>query len=392
MKESQPPSEPTALGYHLPAAAKSESDRAHELVAGALDVEWVEGGAVLSFPASDAWSERIDRFIPEFGRRHPSRTFQRRDPVDGRLALQMSGPGAERWLRASLARAAPSPGARIRRRARLGERVRRWTRAARVLPRFFVIGAPRCGTTTLFHTLMQHPSILPPARKELAFFNLLFRQGLPWYRSRFPGAWERLKVRASTGAFATGDATPSYLFHPHAARRICQTVPEAKLIVVLRDPVERAWSHYHWALEAGYELLPFEEAVDREPERLDGELERMLADEDYLSFPRSYLSYLTMGIYVDQLLAWREVFPEQQMLVLSSAELKREPDEVLTRTLGFLDLPPLDRLQPQERNAGSHAPMHPETRARLKAFFRPHDERLRQLLGRDPGWMGADGP
>ena len=377
-----------ALGYQLPAGARNESDQAHALVALAVDVSWLDDGAVLFLPRSPQAEAELARFCESFGRRHPTRDLQRvEQPEDDRLALRIAGPGAERWLRHSLARTSPTLGARLRRRARLGERMRTLTRGARVLPSFFIIGAPRSGTTTLFHALMQHPSLVPPARKELAFFNLLHRQGLPWYRSQFPAAWQRVRARLRSGAFATGDATPTYLFNPHAARRIQTAVPDARLIVLLRDPVERAYSHYHWARGMGYELLSFEEAVRREPERVDGELERMLADEDYVSFPRSYLSYVGMGRYIDQLLAWQEVFPAEQMLVLCAEDLRQRPAATLDHALSFLGMPELTLPQPSERNSGSYPPMSDAMRAHLRQEFAADDERLKQHLGWTPAWM-----
>jgi hypothetical protein len=377
------------LGYQLPPSARSASERASQLVAGAVDHELLEEGALLYYPTGSGWSARIEQFAQEFGRRHPLWVLELCEHSDRRLALRIRGPGVESWLRAALARAHPSLRTQLRQRTRLRERCRNLTRHLRGLPDFFIIGAPRCGTTTLFNALVRHPSVVPPARKEVAFFNVQYDRGLPWYRSNFPGSWRRFGTRVRTGAFATGDATPTYLFHPHVAHRIRSVLPDARFIVLLRDPVERAYSHYHWALKMGYELLSFEAAVDREQERVDGELDHMLSDESYLSFPRSYLSYLGMGIYVDQLLMWRQVFPEEQFLVLSTDDLKRRPEDVVRRTLRFLGLPQIVLGLP-ERNVGSYPPMGEGTRARLKAYFRPHDRRLGELLGAAPGWVSTD--
>jgi hypothetical protein len=98
----------------------------------------------------------------------------------------------------------------------------------------------------------------------------------------------------------TGEATPSYAYYPHALRRIAETVPEAKLILLLRDPVERAFSHYKHAKRLGKEELSFEEAISAEGERLRGEEEKLLEDDTYNSFPYMYQSYLRRGHYAEQ--------------------------------------------------------------------------------------------
>ena len=373
-----------ALGYQRPEEATLESKRAHALVARALDVRWLDDGAELRF--DPALRDEVTAFAEAFGRRHATHRYEVRSGDVGELWLVARGPGAERWLRRSVASAAPTLGARLRSRLRLADRVRSLTRRARVLPDAFLVGAPRCGTTTLFHALREHPSVVMPARKELAFFNVLHRHGLDWYRSQFPTTLERQAVLRRTGAFATLDATPSYLFHPHAARRIRAVAPGARLLVLLRDPVARAYSQYHWARGMGYELLPFEEACEREAQRTDGELQRMRDDPDYLSFPRSYLSYLAMGQYAEQLEAWLDVFPSEQLLVLCTEDLPARQEESLASVCDHLGLPRAPLPLP-ERNTGSYPSMPAATRDRLREHFRPHDERLAALLGREPGWL-----
>ncbi len=395
--EADSRSKESRLGYQGPRDAFAESDRATALVASALTTDWITDGALLRFPDTPEWTERADRFVREFGRRYPSwETVRLGGRVEGsqpsvnHLTLRIVGPGAEQWLRESVVRSRPQPLlARIQQRARLRERFRTLTPGLRVLPTFFIIGAPRCGTSTLHQALCQHPCIVRPTRKELAFFNVLYAKGLPWYRSQFPTRWERFATRRRTGGFATCDATPTYLLSPHVARRICEITPDARLIVCVRDPVVRAYSHYQWAVHWGYELLSFEDALDREEDRVQGELERMMSDEHYVSLTRRYFSYLLTGTYADQLLAWRRFFPKEQFHVVSTTDLKQRPQETLSETLGFLGLPRIPLPVNARGNSLIYPPMQDKTRARLREYFRPHDERLRDLLGRDPGWIGA---
>lgn len=252
------------------------------------------------------------------------------------------------------------------------------------LPDFLIVGAQKSGTTYLYGLLNSHPRVEAPARKEVHYFDSPrnFRKGLDWYRSFFP------RSEAEDGWFITGEASPYYLYHPHAPRRAAEVVPEARLIAVLRNPVDRAYSDYNDRVRSGFETLSFEEAVEAEAERLEGEKERMLADEYYFSPRHRRYSYLDRGIYVDQLLHWEEFFARDQMLVFESGELFRDPLGSMERAAGFLGLPkraveaPPDRF----RNDGRYEPMATETRQRLNRYFEPHNQRLYEYLGRDLGW------
>ena len=184
------------------------------------------------------------------------------------------------------------------------------TSPLRVLPDFLVIGAKKCGTTALYSYLTQHPSIAPAFRKEIYYFNTLFGRGRHWYRSHFPTAAELRRMRREHGGpTLTGEATPDYLFDFHAPRRAFETVPQARLIAILRNPVDRAYSFYNHNLRAGIEELSFSQAIDREQERLEGQRERVRADEACFSFAWDHYSYATRGVYVDQLREWTSRFP-----------------------------------------------------------------------------------
>ncbi|MGI9254548.1 MAG: sulfotransferase domain-containing protein, partial [Thermomicrobiales bacterium] len=175
-------------------------------------------------------------------------------------------------------------------------------------PDFIVIGAQRSGSTSLYRYLSAHPLIEAARIKELHYFSLHHQRPLAWYRSQFP-------LNLPPGHI-TGEATPYYLFHPHAARRIAETAPRAKLIAVLRNPIDRAHSHYHHELARGVEWLSFEDAIRAEPERIAGERERLLADPTYASAPYQSASYLSRGRYAEQLREWLDIFPRDQLLIV----------------------------------------------------------------------------
>jgi hypothetical protein len=249
------------------------------------------------------------------------------------------------------------------------------------LPDFLIIGAQKCGTTFLYHLLCQHPYVEPAASKEVHFFDTNFAKGVKWYRSHFspPTQKEGRKV-------LTGESSPYYIYHPHAAKRAAQVVPGARLITLLRNPVDRAFSDYNHKAREGRDPLSFEEAIAAEEERLKGEKEKMLADEGYASPNHRRFSYLSRGAYVDQLKEWRRYFDEEQFLVLKSEDFFENPEAVLERVLDFLGLPHWVTGVSGERNEGEYERMNPITRRRLEKHFEPHNKRLYDFLGVDFGW------
>lgn len=256
----------------------------------------------------------------------------------------------------------------------------------RMVPAFLIIGAQRAGTTSLYSYLTQHPDVVGALTKEIHFFDNGYQRGRSWYAAHFPPRrWVQLRRRGD-GVAVTGEASPYYLFHPLAAERARQALPQAKLIVLLRDPVERAVSHYHHEVAKGFETLPFEVALHREPERLAGEHDRLVADPSYRSFAHQHFSYLSRGVYVDQLRAWRAHFPEEQMLVLNSDEFFAEPAVHHRRVLAFLGLRPIALTAYKRHNTYRRTQIAAEAHRRLVDFFEEPNRRLYRYLGTDFGW------
>lgn len=254
------------------------------------------------------------------------------------------------------------------------------------LPDFLIPGVQKGGTTFLYYLLNQHPHVEPATKKEINFFDVNFSKGENWYRSHFPP-----RTLKDERGLMSGEASPYYLYHPHAARRAAQTVPGTRMVALLRDPVERAYSEYHHRYREGRETLDFEEAIEAESERLDGELAKMLADEHYVSPNHRKFSYLSRGIYVDQLREWHRHFDGEQLLVLESGKFFQDPGVVLKSVLKFIGLPewePGPELLEDSpaRHEGDYAPMPADTRRKLEEFFRPHNERLYEYLGENFGW------
>jgi hypothetical protein len=191
---------------------------------------------------------------------------------------------------------------------------------------------------------------------------------------------------------AAGEATPYYLHHPHAAARAAAVVPDARLIVLLRDPVERAWSHWKEQRRRGFEPLDtFEEALDAEPGRLAGEAERLARDPRARSFAHEHQSYAATSRYLEALARWEAVFPADQLLVLRSEDAFADPQGTFDRVLAFLGLRParLAEVPPFNRIAGTS---EPATRARLTAELAPDTAALEAHLGRTFGWSTSGPP
>ena len=266
------------------------------------------------------------------------------------------------------------------------------------LPDFAVIGARKAGTTYLYDLVTRHPLVEPAAVKEVHYFDNLIEVEAPrWYRQCFP------KPRYEDGRRTiTGEATPDYLAHLLAPERMARMVPEARLIVLLRNPVERAYSDYQHVARRGQEPLSFGEATELEEAALAGRNDRRSVrspgtggetegDDERDATIEARRGYLYRGIYVDQLLRWRRFFPEERMLVLKSEDLFVRTPEVLKLVLDFLGLPDWEfearKKTREKRNEGNYERrIDPVVRERLERFFGPYNKRLYEYLGVDFGW------
>jgi hypothetical protein len=249
----------------------------------------------------------------------------------------------------------------------------------RPLPGFLIIGTQKGGTSSLFSYLAQHPKISPPEIKEIHFFDHKYDQGINWYRSCFP-------VRSISGSI-TGEASPYYLFHPLAARRISKHCRGVKLIVLLRDPVARAYSHYMMERNIGYEDMPtFEEALAAEPGRLAGQTERILSGQCRFNFNHQMYSYVARGMYFKQLQEWFNYFQRDQFLFLKSELFFEDPRAELLKVYKFLGIEPVFPPDLRPENVNIYNPMAPETRIALRKHFEEDTAKLAGLLGDEFSW------
>jgi hypothetical protein len=266
----------------------------------------------------------------------------------------------------------------------------RATTAFRSPPDFIMVGAQRAGTTSLFRALMSHPQVMrPTVSKGVNYFDLNYHRGWNWYLGHFPVARAAEWRTRSVGEPAVFEASGYYLYHPFTARRMAADLPGAKLVVMLRDPVERAYSAYQHEKARGFEWETFDEALRLEDQRLVGELDRMRRDPTYESFSHRHHSYLHRGRYAEQLERLYAFFPREQVHVMMSESFFADPATEFRALLGFLGLQqeadvPFERYNAQPRGA-----MPEDTRLRLRDHYAPHDEALTALLGRPLPWATA---
>ncbi|MDQ6606648.1 MAG: sulfotransferase domain-containing protein [Actinomycetota bacterium] len=258
----------------------------------------------------------------------------------------------------------------------------------RTLPDFVIIGAAKAGTTSIYAWLCQHPYVARAGAKEIHYFSWHHDRGADWYRSHFPLERDRASFTAEHDRpFATGEGSPTYLPSPNAPLRMATLIPEVKLIVVLRDPVDRAYSQFQMRRRDGFEPVDsFATAVALEDERVDGGRARALstqAKDGQLEVGRTYLM---RGRYAEQLDRWFQYFPREQFHVLTTDQLAADSQNALDGLHNFLGLPShrVERLE--ARFATQYDPLASEDRELLDEYFREPNERLCHLLGQDFGW------
>ncbi|GAA1877813.1 sulfotransferase domain-containing protein [Actinomadura bangladeshensis] len=262
------------------------------------------------------------------------------------------------------------------------------THRARMLPGFLIVGGQRCGTTSMYRTLSQHPALLKALwHKGVHYFDTGYGNGPAWYRGHFPLRSTAARVESRHGVKPLAfESSPYYGFHPLAGARIAADLPEVKLLMLVRDPVERAYSAHSHEFGRGFETEPFERAVELEEQRLEGEAERLAADPSATSHAYQHNAYLARGRYIEQIERLEKLVGRDRLLVVDSHEFFTEPETVYKGVLDFLGVPPLGSPVFERHNARSRSPLPDALHARLEEYFRPYDERLAEWLGRTPSW------
>jgi hypothetical protein len=262
------------------------------------------------------------------------------------------------------------------------------TSGRRQLPSFILAGAQRAGTTSLYRALMSHPLIHSANfHKGVNYFDVNYHRGFSWYQGHFPTTAHLRRGRSTVpGEPITFEASGYYMFHPGAPERIARDLPDVRILMMLRDPVERAFSAYKHEKARDFETESFERALELEDERLAGEAERMLADPGYQSFSHRHHAYLRRGQYAEQLQRLQQYLPAAQVHVIDSESFFEQPEATYAGVLDFLGLPQLMPERFDRWNGRPSSPMSEATRARLREHFTSHDRALTELLGREVAW------
>lgn len=266
--------------------------------------------------------------------------------------------------------------------------VGRATSSLRCEPTFLMVGAQRAGTTSLFRALMAHPNILRPVmHKGVNYFDVSSTQPWSWYLGHFPlRANARRKAAPGQQSAAVFEASGYYMFHPHAPRRIAEALPNVKIVAMVRDPVERAYSAYKHEFARNFETETFERALELEELRVEPELRRMLDDETYQSNVYRHQAYRRRGHYAEQLTAFADLLGRDQVHVVQSERFFTAPEDEYTQLLEFLGLPIVMPPSFDRFNARPGTPLPPALQEELRAHFAPHNAALEAFLGRQLAW------
>ncbi len=259
----------------------------------------------------------------------------------------------------------------------------------RVLPDFMLIGAQKGGTSSLFLNLLHHPEVIPPLHKEMFFFDDFYDKGLRWYLAHFPQRTELENHRGKINRCpATCDGTITYLTHPLAPSRIREHVPGARFLVLLRNPVNRAYSHYRHMIRDRFETREFSKIINWEYEHL----QPLFYDKNYpdkLEDPHFALNtrYLSRGLYAIHLRRWFKYFPREQFYIIENKNYFANEDAEFQSILRFLGLSEWKPEKHEKINVGTYrSPMPDNDRELLEDFFKPHNEDLNKLLKWDTDW------
>jgi len=262
--------------------------------------------------------------------------------------------------------------------------IRGITASSRVLPNFIIIGEQRCGTTSMYDHLIQHPQIMPTLRKEIHFFDNHYNFGLNMYRAFFPTNEEMQKNLQKNGKSITGEASPNYLSHPLVPKRLKENLSNVKLIAMLRNPVVRAYSQFQMMKKTGHETLSFEEAIEYEKHVIkEG---KITWKNQHRIFNDTHHPYLMRGIYVNNLKRWLEIFPRNQILIIKSEDFKSNKTEILNETLEFLNVSSYTIKNTKNKNVSKYHRMNSDTKKMLEDFYKPYNEKLSNLLNIDFDW------
>lgn len=250
-----------------------------------------------------------------------------------------------------------------------------WCNSKSSGPDFMIIGFMKCGTTSLYDYMLQHPQILPASQKEIMFFNdeKLFNLGTDWYLSNFPPIPDEIN-------YLTGEASTLYVHYSLIAQRLRDSFPKTKLIVILRNPVDQAISHYFFNFKQGAIKNKTIEEV------LDSRLNKIAKMTDIGKEIDGNEGIIYAGLYVFFLEKWMSIFPKEQFLILRTEDLAANPINVMEQVFDFLELPNYQITQFPKKNSGSYQGISKEVICKLSEFYKPYNQMLENCIGMKLKW------
>jgi hypothetical protein len=246
------------------------------------------------------------------------------------------------------------------------------------LPHFLIIGTQKGGTSSLYNALGQHPQVLKASRKEVHFFDQYYGYGQSWYLEQFP--------ECPPGQI-TGEASPFYIAHPLVAERIAKHCPDTRLIALLRNPADRAISHYHQEVRRKNETLPLQDALDAEETRTRNDWSALAAGKLLVHTKAQQFSYRQRGHYAEQLAPFLQKFPRSNIAIYNSEYFFQQPDKLLPELFEFLGVNP--SFMPPDllpRKPGHYGEADQHIRNALLKYYEPLNESLFSLIGQRFDW------
>lgn len=243
-------------------------------------------------------------------------------------------------------------------------------------PDFIIIGAQKGGTTSLFHYLNQHPQLNLPSKKEIHFFTKNYHRGLKFYKTYFP--YKR-------NGKLSGEATPYYLFHPKVPNRLYKYFPNIKLIIMLRNPVDRAFSHYNMEKKLSNEKRTFEVAIQDELNQLENINKKILSSNHYTA-EHAHHSYLSRGLYQEQIERWLTYFDKNQMLFIKSEDFFEDPQKELKKVFNFLEIDNIQINDLEPKLQGNYNNLNEDFYNQLAKFFKKNNSKITTILSNKFNW------
>ena len=262
------------------------------------------------------------------------------------------------------------------------------TSSSRTFPDFMVIGFPKCGTKSLFSYVKQHPNIGTPTDYGKYFFDTNFNRGVGWYKAHYPTVKQKKMLKEKNGAYCMGDYSARYMMYYPSALRIKKLVPNAKLIVVLRNPADRAYSQFNFKKKWD-DSLSFHDTIEEDEKRLQNW--EYLVENDLItreSHVEVKTPYFTMGKYARHLKEWFKVFPKEQFHFVPTDNMSDDVaiQKTVTKVFKFLGLPDYEITEFGRKNVGSYEKIDVEERKILRDYYKPHNEELERLLDMKFNW------